>query len=209
MILDLSFNLRAHGRLYPSVNESTTGKANPRAMGKLGTVIPRLIQALAKSIENQPVHFAKFDIKDGFWRMVVERGAEWNFCYVLPKLDNTEPTRIVVPQALQMGWVESPPFFCSASETARDVATKLLPIANTLPNHPLKNRTIPSSVQLADPTTPFQRLLEVYVDDFIALIQATTEEQLQITSRAILAGIHSQYSPHRTSQATVGKTRSA
>jgi hypothetical protein len=35
-----------------------------------------------------------------------------------------------------MGWVESPPFFCTASETARDVAqdyceTKL----GTLPNH--------------------------------------------------------------------------
>ena len=32
--------------------------------------------------------------------------------------------KLVVPIALQMGWVESPPYFCAASETGRDVAAQ-------------------------------------------------------------------------------------
>jgi hypothetical protein len=32
-----------------------------------------------------------------------------------------EPVRLVVLKSLQMGWVESPPYFCAASERARDV----------------------------------------------------------------------------------------
>ena len=64
---------------------------------------------------------AKWDIKDGFWRLDTEEGTEWNFSYVLPQHPG-EPIYLVVPTSLQMGWVESPPFFCVASETARDVA---------------------------------------------------------------------------------------
>ncbi len=29
-----------------------------------------------------------------------------------------------LPTSLQMGWVESPPYFCAATETARDIATE-------------------------------------------------------------------------------------
>ncbi len=64
---------------------------------------------------------ATWDIKDGFWRLDVEEGAEWNFAYVLPQRTG-QPIYLVVPTSLQMRWVESPPFFCTASETARDVA---------------------------------------------------------------------------------------
>jgi hypothetical protein len=82
---------------------------------------------------------AKWDIKDGFWRMDAEEGAKWNFAYVLPQSPGS-PSYLMVPTSLQMGWVESPPFFCVASETARDVAkdyceTKM----GTLPPHKFIN----------------------------------------------------------------------
>ncbi len=32
--------------------------------------------------------------------------------------------QIVVPTSLQMGWFESPPYFCAATETNRDIATQ-------------------------------------------------------------------------------------
>ena len=54
--------------------------------------------------------------------MVVPPDDEWNFAYVLPKESPDEPTRLVIPSSLQMGWCDSPAFFCAASETARDVA---------------------------------------------------------------------------------------
>jgi hypothetical protein len=78
---------------------------------------------MAEAGPDDKVLMAKFDIKDGFWRFNCEEGEEWNFSYVyvLPQAAG-EPAKLVVPSLLQMGWVESPPNFCAASETARDVA---------------------------------------------------------------------------------------
>jgi hypothetical protein len=33
---------------------------------------------------------------------------------------------LVVPTSLQMGWVESPPYFCAATETSRDISTEYI-----------------------------------------------------------------------------------
>jgi len=80
-----------------------------------------IIHAFAEAEEDARIFMAKWDIKYGFWRLDAEEGAEWNFSYVLPQHPG-EPIYLVVPTSLQMRWVESPPFFCVASETARDVA---------------------------------------------------------------------------------------
>ena len=87
--------------------------------------------------------FQKLDIKDGYWRSVVADTDKWNFCYVLPKLTPKEPTQIVVPKCLQMGWAESPAYFCSASETARDVSETLLHLPiGSFPAHKLEELTM-------------------------------------------------------------------
>ena len=36
------------------------------------------------------------------------------------------PIKLVVPTSLQMGWIESPPYFCTVSETGRDVAEQYI-----------------------------------------------------------------------------------
>jgi hypothetical protein len=121
-ILDLSFRLRLkNGGVIPS-NEATTLEAPAAAIDQMGHALSRIIHALAEAGEDNKVFMAKFDIKDGFWHMDCAAGEEWNFAYVLPQ-EAGEPFRLVVPTSLQMGWVESPPNFCAASETARDVAT--------------------------------------------------------------------------------------
>ena len=70
-ILDLSFCLRMNGYEVPSVNEATKICAPEDAINQIGSVLPRIIEALAETA-NDPtdVMFAKIDIKDGFWRMV-------------------------------------------------------------------------------------------------------------------------------------------
>ena len=115
---------------------------------------------------DKPFVFSKLDIKDGFWRMVVLAADAWNFCYVLPAgdgkpvdIDNTE---IVLPHALQMGWCESPLFFCAALETAREVIRLLVRQQHELPPHPFENQMqvdrIPDSVSDLIAT-----LIEVFV----------------------------------------------
>jgi hypothetical protein len=65
----------------------------------------------------KPFKFAKLDLKDGFWTLATNNADAWNFCYVLPQfepVENVEDTLLVVPNCLQMGWCESPPFlFCA------------------------------------------------------------------------------------------------
>ena len=143
-ILDLSFNLRLkQGGIVPSVNSTTAKTAPKSAIVQLGHSLTRIIHAFADAEEDARIFMAKWDIKDGFWRLDTEEGTEWNFSYVLPQHPG-EPIYLVVPTSLQMGWVESPPFFCAASETARDVAqedyceTKL----GTLPPHKFTNYVI-------------------------------------------------------------------
>jgi len=204
-ILDLSFALRVNGYHLPSVNEASEKCAPMEAMDQLGTALPRIIEALAfapKGEDDGPIMMSKLDIKDGFWRMVCEAGQEWNFAYILPNKPG-EPIEIVVPSALQMGWALSPPFFCAASETARDVAqTYVAEEIGALPEHPLENMMMPEDMRL--PTLDkasgraaeaFVQLLEVFVDDFIQLVQSKDPSVLRHCSRAILHGIHSTFPP--------------
>ena len=122
-ILDLSFGIRLEdGREVPSVNEASKKTAPAGAVSQLGHALSRIIHVFAEAPEDAKVFMAKWDIKDGFWRLVCEEGEEWNFAYVLPQ-PGGEPVRLVVPTSLQMGWVESPAYFCAASKTGRDVAT--------------------------------------------------------------------------------------
>ena len=65
----------------------------------------------------------KWDIKYVFWHLNCTLGEEWNFAYILLQAGG-EQVMLVVPASLRMGWIESPPYFCAASESVRDVAQK-------------------------------------------------------------------------------------
>ena len=88
-----------------------------------------------------------------------------------------------------------PPFFCAATETTRDVAVKMLEQNALLDLHPMENillnslavATLPSSSNLK--TSKFVKLLEVYINNFIGLIQASSIEELQRFTWAILHAI--------------------
>jgi hypothetical protein len=198
-ILDLSFPVKlTDGSTVPSVNDATTKSAPRGAINQIGHSLHRIIHAFAAADHNAKIFMAKWDIKDGFWRLDCEQGQEWNFCYVLPAPPG-EPIRLVVPTSLQMGWIESPPYFCTASETARDVAEQYLqqPVGS-LPHHKFLERTQQhneiNSLPTTD-TTPFKFVLEVYMDDFIGLAIPTSIQQLRHYSNAVMFGIHDVFPP--------------
>jgi len=214
MILDLSYGVSIEGERMPSVNEATNDDVAPsHSMAELGNVLPRLIYAVGTAPDTKgPVLFSKLDIKDGFWRMVVPAEDEWNFAYVLPKKnqqDPNEPTVLVIPSSLQMGWTHSPANFCAASETARDVNETIVqqPIGS-LPPHALEPFMMPSDLPALRAANPqeamdadikhiddFCRLLESFVDDFIGLAQTTDEIVLRHLSRSMLEAILSVFPP--------------
>lgn len=143
IILDLSFPVRVGNEIIQQAVNATTAKtSHPKALDYLGSAMPRILKFLAHAPSEYPVYLSKYDISDGFWRMVVAAGSEWNFAYVLPQ-EEGKPIRLVVPNALQMGWKESPGYFCSASETARDVAEDLAGFTgkmHDLPHHKLEDK---------------------------------------------------------------------
>jgi hypothetical protein len=118
-----------------------------------------------------------------------------------------------------MGWRDSPPYFCAATETARDVAADYDQDKTLLP-HPLENISMnldtadrellgTITTQLSDPDlSPLQQFnaavqhpvalahfFEVYMDDFIAYLQAQSTDELLHVTRALLHAIHDIFPP--------------
>ena len=88
---------------------------------------------------------------------------------------------------------ESPAYICSASETAQDISQELIEIPAFLPEHPLENLTMPTGLLPEEPPTAMQinTLLEVYLDNFIALAYTDKPAELQQISQVLLTAIHS------------------
>ena len=141
-LLNLSHELKKGKEvLARSVNNLTVPLAPEEALMQMGSAMPRIIVAMAQCPEDSIIYFSKFDITDGFWRVLNEIGKEYNFAFVMPTAAN-EPIQIVVPCLLQMGWVDSPGYFSGALETAREVAAEYAkaPIG-ALPEHHLEKKT--------------------------------------------------------------------
>ena len=182
------------------MNSTSEELAPPESLDQLGHVLPRLIHAMAEAEQDIPIFMAKWDIKDGFWRLMTELGSEYNSAYVLPQ-EAGKPPRIVIPTPLQMGWTQSPPFFCAAAETARDVAQDYAQTkVGSLPAHKFDAYTKTSQEYKALPSTSptneeLLYLIEVFVDDFVGMCIPQNKIQLDHVSRAIQHGIHDIFPP--------------
>ncbi len=126
--------------------------------------------------------------------MDCREGKEWNFLYLLPQPEGT-PIMIVVPTSLQMGWVESPPYFCAATETAQDIATEYtdMPV-RSIPEHKFAKYTVDresySDLPKEHDSRTFLSMIEVYVDDFMSLAIPVSQLQPMHVAAAVMTGIH-------------------
>jgi hypothetical protein len=164
------------------------------ALDHLGQSLSQIIHALAKAEEDSKIFMAKWDIKDGFWRMDCEQGEEYNFAYVLPQEEDM-PITLVVPTSLQMGWVESPSYFCAATEMARDIVSDYCDTPKgSLPHHKFATHATGdkefNELQRTLEIVGFFYALEVYVDDFMSIGTPTSQEQLEHVATAIMTAIH-------------------
>ena len=149
IILDLSFPVfrsvsptsrrrrRKDEVLQPSVNETTVRLSPEEAVRDLSKVLPRLLRFLQESPTKTPVLLSKLDLADGFWRMQVPEEHKDNVAYVLPNRPG-EPTRVVIPSALQMGWAQPPTYFCTATQAGINVMQDFFGSNVTLPQHNLE-----------------------------------------------------------------------
>jgi hypothetical protein len=215
MILDLAFAVRrgrTSGRkrkrrsrndddiLQASVNDTTVRLAPEAPVKELGNVLPRILDFMATVPAEEHIYFSKMDLADGYWRMIVDPDEVWNFAYVMPTPPGEE-LQLVIPGALQMGWNESPAYFCATTETARDVAQAWIRSGRKLPEHFMEAFTTPTDPARRQTSEgPDHQMSAVYVDDFLlAAVENSPGTLLQKTARATLHAIHSVFpSPRDT-----------
>jgi hypothetical protein len=128
--------------------------------------------------------------------MDCEAGEEYNFAYVLPQ-ENGKPITLVIPTSLQMGWVESPPYFCAATKTARDITlTYCITMVGSLDSHKFIHNvsgdpnfnTLPVT-SVGSTANELYYALEVYVDNFMSIVIPTSQQQLLHVATAVMKGI--------------------
>jgi hypothetical protein len=187
LIVDYTFN---------GVNEETV-KMMPNEAMQFGRALERVLYSIHHANPHfGPVYVSKTDLADGFYRLPLTSSGIPNLGVILPRFPNEEQL-VAFPLVLPMGWVESPPAFCAATETVADLANHLPP-SHTLPLHPLEDvaATLPEVVPQQDSQCdhlrsrsateakplkrhvlrPFRRpvaLHDIYVDDFISLVQGS------------------------------------
>jgi hypothetical protein len=120
-----------------SMNNTTVLQAPSVLVKEIGWVLPCLLHYMRDTPAGLHILFCKLDISNGFWCLIVREKDGFNFAYVLLQWEG-EPVRIVVPLAVQMGWVESPSLFCTVTESARDLTQHLVDTKVDLPLHPFE-----------------------------------------------------------------------
>ena len=127
LIVDLSFY---------GVNDDTLQLAPSESM-QFGRALERLLYLIRHSNPRfGPVHMGKVDLSDGFYRIALNDSAIAQLAVALPKYED-EDQLLALPLVLPMGWVESPPWFCVATETVADIANHWPHTVEPLP-HPLE-----------------------------------------------------------------------
>ncbi len=111
IILDLSFLVFQEvagvvTAMQASVNDTTVLQAPSVPVKQIGKVLPRVLQYMRDTLDGLHILFSKLDLSDGFWRLIVHGTDCYNFAYVLLQATGA-PTKMMVPSAVQMGWVES------------------------------------------------------------------------------------------------------
>ena len=214
---------------FSAVNNDTVPLA-PREAMQFGRALQRVMKTIVRANPRYgPVHMAKIDIADGFYRVWLQLSDIPKLGVVLPTAPGS-PLLVAFPLALPMGWIESPPFFTALSETACDLANSALRDRDLRPRssvHRLEAVAAtppPESVtaSIAAPTATAHPLpppmtggppvaaVDVDVDD--SLLLAQTANQRTTVLRAALNAINQVFRPlepgdpeHRKEPASVKK----
>ena len=109
----------------------------------------------------------------------------------------------MVPTSLQMGWIEFPTYFCTVSETVRDVSEQYTetPVGSLAPHKFVKlmevNSDFAETPKKYISNEPFNNILELYMDYHIALAIPSIQYQLHHVASTIITGIHDVFPPDK------------
>ena len=110
---------------YYQINDETVDLFFKESM-QFGHALGRILrEILLSNPAFGPVNLIKINIADGFYRLDVNPGDIPKLVVIFPTLPG-QPRMVALPLVLPMGWKNSPPVFCTATETAADLANQKL-----------------------------------------------------------------------------------
>jgi hypothetical protein len=204
---------------FSRLNAETLRLAPGDAM-QFGRTLQRILQGIFDADPRfGPVHLIKVDIADGYYRVYINPTDIPKLGVVFPTKAGEEPM-VAFPLRLPMGWVESPPYFCAAAETACDLANARLhwdPPPHRLdaeadtPPAPNGPTAVPASCSPApfpastpEPPPRLQRRrrlrrtplaqFDLYVDDYLGAAQGS-RKRLQRLRRVLLHSLDEVFRP--------------
>ena len=186
---------------YYQINDETIDLFFEESM-QFGHALDRILrEILLANPAFGPVNLIKIDIADGFYRLDINPRDIPKLAVIFPTLPG-QPRLVAFPLVLPMGWKNSPPVFCTATETAADLANQrlcnpnhqptdhnlateaeqLLPFSpSALPNRegPVLSREAVHPPTARDPSIPNKltpvSTVDVFMDDFIAMGQTNKD----------------------------------
>jgi hypothetical protein len=166
-------------RCQPSVNETTQPATDQEAVKRLGNTMAAALLFQLESPCHWEVLWSKIDLTDGFWRMIVEAGQEYNFVYEMPWHPAHPGDWFVVPSALQMGWTNSLAYFCATTEATQQIITRLLALTlidGKISPHAHENHCTTPQPSLWRSDSEMEIFLRVFVDDFIQALAGPPDQ---------------------------------
>ena len=122
---------------FSNVNQEAAKGAPPEAM-QLGRALNRILYRIVTADPAEgPVYLMKLDLANGFYRVPL-CDSDIPLLGVAFPVAPGEPPLVAMPLVLPMGWTESPPYFCSATETIADLANDVAHSTWSPPPHPLE-----------------------------------------------------------------------
>jgi hypothetical protein len=107
---------------YYGTNDATL-RLVPNSM-QFGRALHRVLTQLEQADTRRgPTMLLKLDIADAFMRVPVQLASIPKLSALLPRYPG-EPQLVAFPLVLPMGWVNSPAWFCTVSETITDLANQ-------------------------------------------------------------------------------------
>ena len=182
----------------------------PQESLQYGRALERFLrQILLADPKYGPIYMLKCDIADGYYRIALRMRDCPKLALAFPGLSSDE-TFVAIPLVLPMGWKNSGPAFCAATETIADIANATVQANSPQAPHHLDTLAEVQDQRTQMPHSPCAQrnpllsrntprraaAIDVFVDDFIALVQGCPTQRARVR-RALFHSIDLVFRPRR------------
>ena len=155
-----------------------------------------LKQVLAADPRLGPVYLSKVDLADAYMRFWVRMEDVQSVAFLILKKNTSNIQLVVFHILLPIGYIDSAPYFCMATDTVTDLANKTIALRERADEHPLEleyearavddANASPTKADTSWASLPVEQRsaatenVNIYLDNFISVVQGGTRERCQM-----------------------------